>query len=198
MTNAWIAQTHRRLRKLLERRRLDHRIVAEPKVGAPVIVSRSPTRIVWRIPTAVGDRFMRIEREIPELDADRFVVYVDARKFYRLWLASPHSDSCAYMAKHIKYSKAFHGFSKGEADPVPLADLVALPVGSYAPIEINDGMTRMSWLLTNRASSFPVQVRRSNSPEHIFAAVGLGDGPIPVNSLLPPTSAQVDRSLPSM
>lgn len=184
MTNTWIARKHRRLRKWLERKRLDRLIAVGVSVPLPVVVSRSSTQIVWRVSTSAGDRFMRSEREIPDLDLDTFIVYVDANRFYRLWLASPHSDSRKYLSLHPKHDRAHEGFSRGESDPVPLADFVMLPAGSYSPVEIDSGITRTSWLLINGAPSFPVRVRRWNSPQLVFDVAGLGEGPARLESLL--------------
>lgn len=136
-----------------------------------------------------GERevFMRVERKDYGNDR-RGVVVVDAERFLALIPRAPIDDSHWFhqpdFRKDYKFGKAEVGFSCGEANPVPLAEVsYELYRGGYG-VAFTNGITRTLWLLANHAVAFPVECPASQAGD-LYDAAGLqGIEPITVHSLL--------------
>lgn len=141
----------------------------------PSIVSHSPEEVVWEIPIDTGAVYMKYE--LTRYVGSNKVVIVDSRRFYDLWLCTPHSHAVPYpeLAHDYKFESAVYGFSKGRGNPVPLA-VVGVHNARGAPsIGFTNGITRTMYLLHHLADAFPV---RADSAELLFELVGVGVPPL--------------------
>jgi hypothetical protein len=146
---------------------------------------------VFRVPTEThGDVYMCVTRSNYQ-NGDRAVVEVDAARFLDLW-RKPHSSHLdvaignpSTWPSDRKFEDANDGFSRGETNPVPLAELDCRMALDESPvferrlllfkkqvgvnrvetecIGITNGVTRLIWLLTAGAKSFPVECRTKNA-----------------------------------
>lgn len=147
----------------------------------------------------------------PLHDAREDQVFVaNAEHFVRLWRANLHEDQKPLAQgtpdswmKDRKYAKAAGGFSRGETDPVPLAEAMLdvrenpnlslrttgagwmsrrrphdRPPLYSAGLTLGNGYTRTIWLLANGARSFPVCARASDGAGLLHRLVGEPDFPL--------------------
>lgn len=101
------------------------------------------------------------------------IVFVDSKKFLNLWKNDPQKQEHhlasggkkEWMADY-KYHYAEKGFSHGLKNPVPLAypHCESNKHGVYACF--TDGITRTIWLLSQGATSFPIEA--SNDAAQLF------------------------------
>jgi len=102
--------------------------------------------------------FMRIDKT-PYYNAERYVVIVDSKRFYKTWTGKPIEQCNIYDDWELKkYSDAIDGFSRGIEDPVPLA-----VVGYSNEISFTNGITRTKWLIINGACCFPLECNRRSA-----------------------------------
>lgn len=143
------------------------------------------TAAVFRIPTTAGNVFMRVDRT-NYLNEERAVVEVDTKRFFASWQKEPnslhaalsHGNQESWRADR-KYSDAAKGFSMGEENPVPLADVTCYVSTDRDPIiakkwlffrtvigwnesttpyvAVSNGVTRTIWLAAHEAECFPVE-----------------------------------------
>lgn len=144
-------------------------------------------KAVWKVPCAgAQDAFVSLEPSAS--DADRYLVHVDAERFYRMWLNRAaalndpaRADACVLlsdMPKDYKYPHAADGFAQGRANPVPLAECLCQRAADGTPqIFFDNGVTRTFWLLANGAMSFPIVVRSREAADLLHQEAGNGPGP---------------------
>lgn len=157
---------------------------------------------VFRIPTTAGDAFMRVDRT-NYLNEERAVVEVDTKRFFALWRKEPsslhaalsHGNQQTWRADR-KFSEAAKGFSKGEDNPVPLADVTCYVATRREPIvekkwlffrtivgwnesptpyvAFSNGVTRTIWLAAHEAECFPVEchVREADRLQELAGVPG--------------------------
>ena len=107
--------------------------------------------------------FMSIDQAALAGD-DYQVVVVNAEKFLNLWRAEPtefhaiHANGNPDVWPHSrKFPLANAGFSKGQADPVPLADVSCdIAENGSGYVFFTNGITRTTWLLAHGCKEFPV------------------------------------------
>lgn len=168
-----------RIARWMELRRLDQVLKNRPAPAVPRLVKLDATVAVWRVLVpGQASRFMSAQP--PGTGSEKYVVLVDAERFYRAWLAGDGSarrpDRCLVreeMPDDYKYSGAVAGFSQGIGNPVPLAYAGAMREGPRVGIGFTNGITRTFWLLANRAEAFPVMVCGRESAELMHKAAGL-------------------------
>ena len=147
---------------------------------------------VFRIATRDrGDVFMRVSRSNYR-NAERFVVEVDPRRFLAMWRSDPddlhvdvsHGDRAHWLLDD-KFAYAERGFSHGQSNPVPLANVGCHVLGRAPCVSITNGVTRTIWLLAFGAESFPVECGHE-SAEILQRVAGLAGGhPASVEHLVP-------------
>ena len=138
---------------------------------------------IFRIPTNGNDVFMCVSRSWAKND-ERFVVEVDSQRFLSFWRnTSDHSHrkiargNIAAWVQDEKFNDAKAGFSKGEIDPVPLADVSVFLFGDKTvSINITNGVTRTIYLLSIKASKFPVECDGVEQAKLIQQFAGLENG----------------------
>lgn len=133
---------------------------------------------VYAVRVAQGEVFMKVE-DTPYMNHERAVVHVDAERFMRLWQKDPSpvhhewafGNEASWRADR-KFPKAVEGFSYGELNPVPLANvfcesvamnsersflqkLFGQPPSMY--VGVTNGITRTIWLLSHGCKAFPVE-----------------------------------------
>lgn len=167
--------------------RLDRAGLPVPAVAAPELVHVRNNVAVWRIIVPnQPDCFLSLGKGAA--DDDRFVVMLDAARFYREWIAASvlwkrNGRAVAPALKRdmpldYKYPDAARGFSHGLKNPVPLATAGANPDGFGSRLFFQNGVTRTFWLLANGVLAFPVEVFHRGSAERLHAIAGIGDGPV--------------------
>lgn len=95
---------------------------------------------------------------------DHQVVIVEAEKFLNLWRAEPtgfHATLANGNPDVWPHSQKFHladaGFSKGLANPVPLADVSCdISESGSGYVFFSNGITRTTWLLAHGCQEFPI------------------------------------------
>jgi len=138
----------------------------------------------------------------------RTVVIVDAAKFLQLWQAEPNSI-CKELShgnpeiwrNDRKYHHAETGFSRGEINPVPLAEVACatnsrqivtykfLRFGRCEHTEnsayscFTNGVTRTIWLLSKGCKTFPVECNISSAKLLYEAASAPGSDLLTVDEL---------------
>jgi len=108
--------------------------------------------IVYKIHLKQFSVFMRADETLYE-NHNRYIVIVDANKFYSEWTGKNAKDCKITDELECKqYTNAIDGFSRGITNPVPLAE-----VSCYNNnISFTNGITRIKWLIINRAFCFPI------------------------------------------
>jgi len=141
--------------------------------------------------------FMRVD-ETPYENENRAVVIVDARKFLKLWRASPEGAPQRDIARgnpdtwrqDYRFPSAVEGFSEGFANPVPLAQAgfsefdhttVSYKFFRFGRkahtrhmryVSFINGITRTIWLLSHGCEAFPVECGMSSAHQlHRAASV---------------------------
>jgi hypothetical protein len=103
----------------------------------------------------------------PYGDDDTFVIIVKAKEFYESLIGRKiQPSSFQFEPSDSNYKKlcdAEHGFSLGESNPVPLAE-----VGYYKSIGFTNGITRTMWLIKNGAVCFPVECSSRRSAVALY------------------------------
>jgi hypothetical protein len=147
---------------------------------------------LFRIPTTAGDAYMSISRS-NHMNDERAVVEVDRHRFFELWKAEPyslhgaqaHGDDRSWRSDY-KFHHAAKGFSHGESNPVPLADISCLMAHERVPVmktflfffrrkvgerdvefpyvAFTNGVTRTIWLAAHQAECFPVECDVKGAP----------------------------------
>ncbi|MCK9336313.1 MAG: hypothetical protein M0P43_00650 [Arcobacteraceae bacterium] len=111
----------------------------------------------------------------------RYVVIVETNKFLKLWQNEPNplSKNLNFGNKEIwkmdkKFADAEKGFSFGKSNPVPLANMVCyINKNNKLPyIAINDGITRIIWLLSNGVEYFPIECKNINEAQLLIKSAG--------------------------
>lgn len=155
--------------------------------GQPHVISRESQRILWEIPLAKGpSAFLCVDRS-NYCNDERFVVVVDAAKFFTLWLNSPATDAVPYpkLRHDRKFDKAAERLSRSQSKPVPLANVQGQidAEGQAIDVGIDDGVTRTMWLLDRCAAAFPVEVHGERQAYALYRAVGVEPPPISVEEM---------------
>ena len=121
---------------------------------------------LFRVHTSVGDVYMSVSRSNYG-NEERAVVEVDCARLFRLWREAPRSEHAglANLANgnpqtwraDPRFELAAEGFSFGEHDPVPLAEVSCPPSAPVPYVTLTDGVMRTLWLAAYAAKSFPVE-----------------------------------------
>ena len=116
------------------------------------------------------------------LNEERGIVVLDAKKFLTLWKAEPNpiapelsKGTRSDWVNDRKYPDTELGFQQGQNNPVPLAKIVFNESTKEPYISVNDGITRIIWLLANGATAFPVECNVGEAEKLSFSA-GLNQG----------------------
>jgi hypothetical protein len=171
------------------------------------------TEALFRIRTSAGVVYMSVSRT-NYLNDERAVVEVDRARFFELWKAEPNSIHRAQAhgneASWRSDRKLHHtdkGFSFGESNPVPLADVGCAIAMKREPVmssflffferkvgerEIEtphvgftNGVTRTIWLAAHGADCFPVECDLRSAPLLHSLAGTAGSSWITVEKLIP-------------
>ena len=156
-----------------------------------IVDYRFDKRAIFRVTTKEGgDVFMCIEGSN---DHDNAVVEVDAKKFLSLWQKEPNSHTPELLhgdpekwKQDYKFHHAESGFSEGESNPVPLAEIGCnihtniVPVyrkkllffnnilgyrkEQFNYVTFSNGITRTIWLMAYGADAFPVECSKEEAP----------------------------------
>lgn len=147
--------------------------------------------VIFRITTRErGDVFMCTEGAN---NHDISVVEVDAKKLLSLWQKEPNSHTPELLhgdpvkwKQDYKFHHAESGFSGGEKNPVPLAEIgcnthkewiaiyrrkflffrafMGYRQEQFNYVSFSDGITRTIWLLAHGADIFPVECSTTEAP----------------------------------
>ncbi|MEM5312996.1 hypothetical protein [Paraburkholderia sp. JHI869] len=150
---------------------------------------------LFRVRTAVVDVYMSVSRSNYG-NEERAVVEVDCARFFTLWRGAPGSEHAALARGNPqtwradpRFELAAEGFSFGEADPVPLAE-VSCPPGAAVPyVAFTDGVIRTLWLAAYAAKSFPVECAAHEAEALQRLAGTAGSRWLSVAELVPPQMA---------
>jgi hypothetical protein len=152
---------------------------------------------IFSVPLAGRKPVFMCVVETPYENEHRGVVMVDARKFLKLWRASPEGlqrdiarGNLQTWRQDRKFTSAAEGFSEGLANPVPLAQVGYAEVKQtsvsykflrfgrhkqtrhFRYVSFIDGITRTIWLLSHGCEAFPVECPMSSAPNlHRAASV---------------------------
>ncbi len=147
---------------------------------------------IFRVNTNLrGTVFMRVDDSNYGTDS-RWVVFVDAAKFLAAWCATPGEranlarEGPSGWREDYKFDSAEEGFSKGRANPVPLALPTVWPLTEGGPLTVDftNGITRTIWLLAAGAQAFPVECQ-SNIVDNLHSLAGIAEmPPVTVQDLL--------------
>ncbi|WP_420801930.1 plasmid fertility inhibition factor family protein [Sphingomonas cavernae] len=147
----------------------------------------SAGRATWRLTYGRGlHAYVSVNRG--EYNEERYVVLLDAERFYRAWLSSsltsPASPRDCFakirerMPLDYKFEEAVKGFRHGRENPVPLPTITSWHSSKGPRIGFSDGVTRTYWLLYNRVGVFPAEVRSQEDAHILHGLVGAGLGPM--------------------
>lgn len=141
--------------------------------------------MVFEIPLLDG-RIVYMQGKESEFES---IVFVSASKFFSIWHNSQKLDQ---VVTAQKYPEAESAFLESKKYPVPIvsAGIFDYDQKGYMQVKLTDGITRTSWLIDNKAQSFPLACSRSqvgiferelstNSPHvasqsHLLAGNGRG------------------------
>ncbi|MGF6292707.1 plasmid fertility inhibition factor family protein [Paraburkholderia youngii] len=171
---------------------------------------------VFKIATTAGDAYMSISRT-NYMNDERAVVEVDRARFFELWKAAPysihraqaHGDEQSWRSDY-KFHHAVDGFSHGEPNPVPLANISCLIAHERIPemqsflfffrrkvrerlvdfpyVAFTNGVTRTIWLAAHQAECFPVECDAKQAPLLHSLAGTEGSNWTTVEKLIPDAS----------
>lgn len=156
---------------------------------------------LFRVRTSVDDVYLSVSRSNYG-NEERAVVEVDCARLLRLWRDEPRSEhagpaNLANLANgnpqtwraHPRFDLAAEGFSFGEHDPVPLAE-VNCPTNAAVPyVTFTDGVMRTLWLAAYAAKSFPVECGVHEAEALQRLAGTAGSHWLSVAELVPPQAA---------
>ncbi|MBB2999301.1 MULTISPECIES: plasmid fertility inhibition factor family protein [Paraburkholderia] len=124
---------------------------------------------LFRVRTSFDDVYMAVIRSNYG-NEERAVVEVERERFFALWRRDPQGSHAAYADGSMltwrvdgRFDLATEGFSFGEYDPVPLAE-VRCAGGETPWVALSDGVIRTVWLAAHGASCFPVECRVDEAP----------------------------------
>ncbi|WP_141710852.1 plasmid fertility inhibition factor family protein [Paraburkholderia nodosa] len=154
---------------------------------------------LFRVRTSVTDVYMSVSRSNYGND-ERAVVEVDCARFLRLWRADPRSEHAGLADGNPqiwradpRFELAAEGFSFGEEDPVPLAE-VSCPASAAVPyVAFTDGVMRTLWLAAYSAKSFPVECGVKDAEALQRLAGTPGSRWFSVAELVPPQAARARK-----
>ncbi|WP_321929131.1 plasmid fertility inhibition factor family protein [Paraburkholderia guartelaensis] len=135
----------------------------ESYLGLQARASKGQCAALFRVRTSVADVYMSVSRSNYG-NEERAVVEVDCVRFLRLWRHDPRSEHAGLANGNPqtwradpRFELAAEGFSFGEEDPVPLAE-VSCPASAAVPyVAFTDGVIRTLWLAAYAAKAFPVE-----------------------------------------
>ena len=151
---------------------------------------------LFRVRTSLADVYMSVSRSNYG-NEERAVVEVDCARLLALWRDEPfsehaglaHGDSQTWRADP-RFELAAEGFSFGEHDPVPLAE-VSCPASAAMPyVTFTDGVMRTLWLAAYAAKSFPVECGVHEAEALLHLAGTAGSRWLSVAELIPPQTTQ--------
>lgn len=179
----------------------------ESYLGLRAIAWNGQRGALFRVRTSVADVYLSVSRSNYG-NEERAVVEVDCARLLRLWRDEPRSEhaglsnltNLANLANlaignpqtwraHPRFELAAEGFSFGEHDPVPLAE-VSCPANAAVPyVTFTDGVMRTLWLAAYAAKSFPVECGVHEAEALQRLAGTTGSRWLSVAELVPPQAA---------
>ncbi|WP_395061821.1 plasmid fertility inhibition factor family protein [Paraburkholderia silvatlantica] len=150
---------------------------------------------LFRVRTSAADVYMSASRSNYG-NEERAVVEVDCARFLKLWRDEPRGAHAGLAngtpqtwRADPRFELAAEGFSFGEQDPVPLAE-VSCPAGAAVPyVAFTDGVMRTLWLAAYAAKSFPVECGVTDAEALQRLAGTAGSRWFSVAELVPPQTA---------
>lgn len=166
---------------------------------------------IYSVDIASGQVYMRVALSVGDMDSSS-VVIADADRFSAAWADKEAKGGPASWVRDYKLPNAARGFSLGQSNPVPLAQIGSCgevidgrrphwrglfkrpQVIPLYELTMVNGITRTMWLLVNGARSFPIKC-----PNHCVdlthKAIGTrGTSPIPLTELARHTQKAWPRS----
>lgn len=147
---------------------------------------------IWAIKTRKGDHFISATRT-NDLNDKRWVLMVEARRFYAVWLASrnqatgmpnipPDYDD---LPKMDGWGEQQRWWGKGLTDPVPLAVISNSFIRDpHRHMIFENGRLRLAWLIYHGAAAFPIEITQKEEPTEFVEMMGVnGFSPITVDAL---------------
>lgn len=93
------------------------------------------------------------------------LVFIEVGTFKKYWGRNRYDEYSKYakaseheLRQDYKFKYAEEGFSRGDKDPVPVAQIAFLSNTTLPYIGINDGITRTIWLIANGYKIIPFKV----------------------------------------
>lgn len=150
---------------------------------------------LFRVHTSVADVYLSVSRSNYG-NEERAVVEVDCARLFRLWRDEPRGEHAGLANGNPqtwradpRFELAAEGFSFGEHDPVPLAE-VSCPASAAVPyVTFTDGVMRTLWLAAYAAKSFPVECAMHEAEALQRLAGAAGSRWLSVAELVPPQVA---------
>lgn len=145
----------------------------------------APAQAIWEIKTRNGDHFVSATRS-NHLNDERWVVMVEARRFYAVWLASRNqptgmpNDPPDYhdLPKMNAWNIQPSAWSHGMANPVPLAEIGNSFISSpHCHMGFTNGRNRLAWLIYHGAAAFPIEIIQNQAPMEVFRMMGVNGFP---------------------
>lgn len=96
---------------------------------------------------------------------ERQLVFMEVDTFKKYWGRNHYDEYSKYvnaseheLRKDYKFKYAEEGFSRGDKDPVPVAEIALLNHTTPSCIGIQNGITRTIWLIANGYKIIPFEV----------------------------------------
>ena len=158
------------------------------------LVSKDGYQAIWKVKLDKG-QFCFMSVDSCEGNDTKWVVHVDADRFYYRWLKSFKNEMLKGQVSfdvplrqdmHLdrKFADAVEGFAEGVENPVPLADVNVYEMSGFDRIVFGGGITRTLWLLSHHAQSFPVSVSGSEEASFLQKLAGASVQPVSYEELL--------------
>ena len=171
----------------------------ESYLGLQARALRGQRAALFRVRTSIADVYMSVSRSNYG-NEERAVVEVDCARFLRLWRDEPRSEHAGVANGNPqiwradpRFELAAEGFSFGEQDPVPLAE-VSCPASAAVPyVAFTDGVMRTLWLAAYAAKSFPVECVVNDAEALQRLAGTAGSRWFSVAELIPPPVARAQE-----
>jgi len=144
----------------------------ESYVGLRTRACNGERAALFLVRTSVADVYMSVVRSNYG-NEERAVVEVDRERLFSLWRDEPggahaqlsNGNPETWMSDP-RFELASEGFSFGEHDPVPIAEVRCPPTTAHQVpyVAFADGVVRTLWLAAHAAQCFPVECSVHDAP----------------------------------